>query len=336
MSDSTEQIEADLQHALGVLRTNWAAMLEQASTAGGTPSADEVTSLDRRISLIYEAHLCLNGWARVIVEDRPVTKVMPDGRDTIGLIDFIDRHAQWFSGHEAAKDAVDEISEWAEKIRSVTAPKVREYVYLGDCPFVIGDEAAEWFCAGRVRVKIGGDAQDAECSDCGQEGVVDWWEEVLGIDTLPTQPVTAAVIAELLHDRLHMKVSHRTVLNWARAKRITMHVAFGPQPEEPRYTVRSVFDARLVLDEATRMWRECPMCGLLWHGRGDVCARCYSAMQVAQKRYAEPKEAYPVVSVPRRLVVVASPTDTDRPNRCHYSDLPTQWCACGHAGHTGA
>lgn len=335
MSESTAEIEADLTHALANLRTNWPALLEQAATTGGTPSADEVTSLDRRISLVYEVHLCLNGWARVIVEDRPVTKVMPDGRDTIGLIEFIDRHARWFSGHEAARDALDEITDWAGKVQAVVAPKVREWVYLGDCPFVVGDEAAEWFCAGRVRVRIG-DAETASCSDCEQEGVVDWWEVVLGIETLPAEPVTAAVIAELLHDRLHMKVSHRTVLNWAKAGRITMHVAFGPQPETPRYTVRSVFDARLVLDEATRMWRECPMCGLLWHGRGDVCARCYATMQTAQTRYADPREPYPVVKIPRRLVVIESPRDTDRPDRCHFSDLPTRWCACGHAGHTGA
>jgi len=336
---STVDIERALMAALGTIRDNWTALIESVergnASGGASSSTDSVTALDKLISLRHEVHLCLNGWARVIVEDRPVTKAMPDGRDTEGLITFMERHAGWFSGHEAAPDAVAELEDWAAQVFAVAQPKVREWVNLGPCPFVIVEDESARFCTGTIRVSIGGDP-DPICSDCEATALVEWWEEVLGISTLPKMPVTAAVIAELLHDRLHMRVSHRTVLNWARAGRITMHVAYGPQPEEPRYTVHSVFDARLVLDEATRMWRECPMCGLLWHGRGDICSRCYTASQVAQKRYAEPKEAYPIVRISRPRIVVEAPRDDLRPDRCEFSDLPTRWCACGHAGHQPA
>jgi hypothetical protein len=336
---STAEIERALITALGTIRDNWAALAESVEggqSTGGASSTDSVTALDKLISLRHEVHMALNGWARVIVEDRPVTKEMPDGRDTLGLVDFIERHVQWLSGHEAARDAADELTEWAAKVYGVAAPKVREWVHLGDCPFVVGDEVAQWFCGGTVRARIGGE-HEASCTHCEQSAVVDWWEEVLGIDTLPREPVDPQVIADLLSNRLHIRVTYRTVLNWARSNRITMHVAFGPQPEHPRFTSKSVFDARLVLDEAAHMWRECPMCGLLWHGRGDICARCYAASQVTQARWAEPRSDYPIISAPRRqTLTVVAPRDDLRPERCPYSDLPTEWCACGHAGHVGA
>ena len=334
---TTAQTEDALLAALKTIRTDWDALVESVEggqSSGSAASTDVVTSLDKLISLRHEVHLCLNGWARVIVEDRPVTKAMPDGRDTIGLIDFIERHANWFSGHEAAQDAADEIAEWAEKVHAIAAPKVREHIHLGHCPFIVGEPDALRFCAGSVRVKIGGDGFGV-CSDCEQEGLIEWWEDVLSIDSIPKGLVTAQAIADLLLTRLHMRVSYRTVLNWARADRITMHVAFGPQPEQRRFTTKSVFDARMVIDEATRLWRECPMCGLLWQGVGDICSRCYAASQVAQTRYAEPKEIYPVRFVSRPKVVPV-PRDDTRPQRCPYSDLPTQMCACGHAGHVSA
>ena len=68
---STAQVEDHLNVALDTIRGLWPVLLMESKGVGvGSASSDEVTALDRRISLRHEVTLCLNGWARVIVEDR--------------------------------------------------------------------------------------------------------------------------------------------------------------------------------------------------------------------------------------------------------------------------
>ena len=326
-----EAIEGALLDALGTIRKHWDALLEPRSmSATGDASTDEVTALEKRLSLRGDVIASLNGWARVVMEDRPITnpKSLPLGDDPFGLAEFLERHAQWLSGHEGAGACVDELTEWARLIQSIADPKVREWVILGDCPFVV-EEAGEaaWICTGKVRTAIH-DGELAHCSECGQETVIEWWEEVLGIDGLPSLPVGVHEMTDLLYQRLHIRVTHRTLLNWTRHGKVTQHVAFGPQPLHPRVTNHSAYDARIVLYEVTRLDRECPMCGRIWSGRGEVCGKCSTVSLV--RRYAEEKPAYTVRTVPRRLtVVVDDPHDTDRPQRCHWSDLIEDQCACG-------
>ena len=174
MSDTTAATEDRLLAALRTIRDHWAALLDTSSTMAGTPSSDDVTSLDKRISLRHEVTLCLNGWARLIVEERELSHGLPLGHDTLGLVTFLERWARWFSGHEAAADAVSELDDWAQQVRATATPKRREWVYLGDCPFVIED----WFCAGQVRAYPD---SDPACSDCGQVAVVEWWMDVLAV-----------------------------------------------------------------------------------------------------------------------------------------------------------
>lgn len=329
-----EEIEGAMLDALGTIRKHWDALLEPRSmSATGSASKDEVTALDQRLSLRGEVIASLNGWARVVMEDRPITnpKSLPMGDDPFGLAEFLERHAQWLSGHEGAVACRDELADWAWQIESIADPKQREWVILGDCPFVV-EEAGEaaWICTGRVRTAIH-DGELAHCSECGQETVIEWWEEVLGINGLPTHPVSVHEMTELLYQRLHVRITHRTLLNWTRHGKVTQVVAFGPQPLHVRVTNHSVYDARIVLYEASRMDRECPMCGSVWAGRGEVCGRCSQVSQI--RRYAEDKPAFTVVSVPRRIVVdmrqVDGPCDDDRPGRCHFSDLWEDQCACG-------
>src|ERR1044072_9174843 len=167
--------ERALLSALNTISDHWAALVEPSSGGmGGTASSDVVTGLDRRISLRHEATLSLNGWAHLIVEERNLTHGLPLGTDTLGRVELIERHARWFSGHEAAQDAADELTTWANEVRAVAAPTRRDWVYLGDCPFVVED----WFCAGQIR-GYSDPGRLPGCTDCGQEAVVEWWEDVL-------------------------------------------------------------------------------------------------------------------------------------------------------------
>src|SRR5690242_10905438 len=135
MNRPTHVIEQEMLEALRVIRTHWA-LMRLGSSGGslvGSPSSDVVTGIDRRVSLALEVTMVLNGWARVVVEDRGTTHWVPLGTDTIGLVEFLERHAQWMSGHEAGPDCADELSTWAQKVKlAALGPSSRRFV-VGAC-----------------------------------------------------------------------------------------------------------------------------------------------------------------------------------------------------------
>src|SRR5690349_25066252 len=76
----------------------------------------------------------LNGWSRVVMEDRPVEKALPNGSDAKGMAAFLDRHAQWMSGHDAAGDCAGELADVARRITNLVTPQRKEWISLGSCP----------------------------------------------------------------------------------------------------------------------------------------------------------------------------------------------------------
>ena len=129
---SAAQIEDSLLASLATIRAHWSALLLPSSGGmGGIAGSDPVTGLDRRVSLRHEVTLCLNGWARVVVEDRELTARLPLGNDTLGLIVLLERHALWLSSHEAGADAAVEIAEWAREVKRTATPERREWMPLG-------------------------------------------------------------------------------------------------------------------------------------------------------------------------------------------------------------
>jgi len=334
---TTHDLEQAIRTSLGDITTHWDAMLTPTSggTGGGSATAritaddhaDTEADIDRTTRIVSLRRFTvdvLNGWSRVVMEDRPVEKALPNGSDAKSMAAFLDRHAQWMSGHDAAGDCAGELADVARRITALVAPPVRDYVNLGDCPFVVG----EAFCYGKVRARIGFE-DEASCTRCGQTAVVEWWEDVLGIGL--SRPCYLPALVAVLRDRLHVTVTDRTLRNWHRDQRITALRPFGPEPRFPR------FDPRRVLDEVASLSRQCPTCGTIWDGKGELCVRCYVAMQDARPLYAEPKRPTPVARSLRPVRVVPDSHDTDRPERCHYSDLPVGQCACGrHRERVGA
>lgn len=332
MTDNYELV-GSIRRSLADITSHWDAMLV-APSGGGRPGAasaritlddhdERESDLDRStrvVSLRREVLDVLNAISRWVMEDRPVTKALPDGSDVTAMATFIDRHAEWIADLDAQDNGYEagRLKDLAKKVTNLVVPPRKEWHYLGDCPFVVED----WFCAGRVRVPIGGDETDATCSDCGQKASVRWWELVLGMDE---EIVDAQGMASAIFSSLHIRVTERTVRNWARQERITRFVPFGPQLKEPRYW----FAVRSVLDEVARMDQECPVCGGIFSGEGRVCTSCWYTIQNASRRYAEPKRPTPAARSLRPVRVVPDSHDTDRPERCHFSDLPLDQCACG-------
>ena len=215
-----EAIEGALLDALATIRKHWDALLPDAPGAirptrsapkrlYTLPDDDERSSdvphIDAVASLRHEVTLALNGWSRIVMEDRPVTKALPLGCDTPGLIVFLERHARWMSGHEAAQDAADELRGWAGKVRAVAEPRKRDWLTLGDCPFVVED----WFCSGQIRWFHDEDWLPS-CTDCGQEALVDWWMEVLGV--VPT--VTHEGLVDFIRNEFGKVIKRPTLRKW--------------------------------------------------------------------------------------------------------------------------
>jgi len=335
-------LETTMLDSLAAITTQWDAMLEP-TTSGGTGGsqsaritaddhADTEADIDRTTRIVSLRRFTvdvLNGWSRVVMEDRPVTSALPDGSSAPSMVEFLQRHAQWMSGHEAAEDCAGELGDVAKRITAMVAPHRKEWHVIGTCPLKYFDrtddaDAVLEVCDGRVRVPVGGDQSEASCTRCDTKAAVTWWEDVMG-KAVDEESVRATEVAHMLAQRLKMTVTERTIRNWARDERITVVHQFGPQPKTPRYW----FNPRVVLDQVAHMDRECPMCGRVWSGQGEVCARCYHAMQEARPQHAEPKVRTPAPRNLRPVRVVPDRHDTDRPERCHFSDLPLTQCACG-------
>lgn len=210
---TTAQTEDALLAALATIRKHWDALIATGGSGGVAakpqPKAlythddhderdDDLPPIDRRISLREEVTSALNGWARIIVEDRSLSHGLPLGTDALGLCTLIERHAAWFSGHEAAQDAVDELHGWAGRVRAAAVPQRREWMPLGKCPLEAyvdpaGDPTA---CGGQVRAYPG---RDPQCQKCGTEAVASWWERVMFPDAELSEMVTADELVLVLH-----------------------------------------------------------------------------------------------------------------------------------------
>ena len=121
----TQHLEDRITQALVTIRREWPAMMPvgaSGSRPGGGAKSTLITADDdddtghdidrhtRLVSLRREVTTELAQWCRLVIEDRPVTATSVDGSDVPGMCVFLERHAQWLSGHRDAEDAADRIA----------------------------------------------------------------------------------------------------------------------------------------------------------------------------------------------------------------------------------
>lgn len=229
MTTETQHLEQRITEALVTIRREWPAMMPLGASSGRpgsgakstliTADDHDDTGLDidrhtRLVSLRREVTTELAQWCRLVIEDRPVTATAVNGLDVPAMCVFLERHAQWLSGHRDAEDAADRIAGCTSDceasalvashscaglvhaVRRHTPPPIVERArmprprHIGTCPIEWEAETDDGHlemreCGGDVRAFPAPyvDPTRAEqvaqplptCHKCGTSATVDWW-----------------------------------------------------------------------------------------------------------------------------------------------------------------
>lgn len=188
--------------------------------------AHDVDGTTAIVSLRRSVTDSLNSWSRIVMEDRPVEKALPDGLSALSMCHFLERHAQWMSGHGAAEDMAEEVEGLARSVKAITQPERREWINLGSCPLEVeaetDDGLAMQTCAGQVRAwprETDDDGQVmARCRRCGVEAVASWWERQMFDDAELKVTLTDAEVVTFVHRAYGKVITQATVRQWVKRK----------------------------------------------------------------------------------------------------------------------
>ena len=224
----------------GILGDNSAPRYRPDGTPYWTADQGDGNDVDASTSLVSLRALVtarLNSWSREVVDDRIMpsidhlspqeireylTKVLPNGHHVAGMCHFLERHAQWMSGHAAAEDMADELADTARRVTAVTQPQRREWINLGSCPLEIEAETDDGLamvtCGGQVRAWPRAEDRDGEvmarCRRCGVEAVPSWWEARMFDDPELRVLLTAEEVVGFVHRAYGKVIKAATVRQW--------------------------------------------------------------------------------------------------------------------------
>lgn len=234
----TQKLEDAIAEASATIRADWPRMIAPGNTqapgrvnpSGVTlddhdPRETDTRRIDRIMSHRRYAMDVLNGWCRVVMEDRPITnpKSLPLGTDVPGMCRFIETHAEWLSWNEAGDDIRTELESLAKKVHAIVSPAVKEWVNLGSCPLEVetadsGIEPVMETCNGQVRAWPRAEDRDGEvmarCRRCGVEAVTSWWESEMFKDGELKVLLTAEEVVTFVHRAFGKVIEPSTVRQW--------------------------------------------------------------------------------------------------------------------------
>lgn len=266
MTDS-QILEQRITEALVTIRREWGHMLPTGApgrSPGGAKSNlitaddhdDTGVDIDRQtrlVSLRREITTELAQWCRLVIDDRPVTATAVDGSSVPAMCTFLERHAQWLSGHADADDAADRIAGCTHDcearalvashscrglvhaVRRHTPPPVVDKArkprphHIGACPmeWEAEDEDGRAIireCGGRVLAHPApfNDPTREEqikqplptCDKCGTDAHIDWWyREMYGKHGM-SNLVTADELVAVIAARLDYVPTRDQIRQW--------------------------------------------------------------------------------------------------------------------------
>lgn len=241
------QTEEALIKALDIITECWSETLlprggGSLGSIGGSGDVDAPMPVSQTVLDVRAQTLAsLNGWCRVVMEDRDLHTFL--GRDDAPqLCAFLRRHARWFSGHEAAGDAIEELHGHAVEVRKVARPSRRDWTWIGDCPVTLAHEGEQVVCGEPVRAYP---ERPIVCRGCGTEDTVwGWLDRIVG----PHGLVTAEQLIPILRKRLGIAAQRATIRSWV--KRGIIH-ATGEHDAQGR----ALFDRVTVMQALTKRER---------------------------------------------------------------------------------
>lgn len=232
---ATQQLGDDIVTAVRNLRHDWPHMIRPSETqAPGiasrsgvalpdhSPSDADMRRIDKTISLRRHVQDALNGWCRIVIEERGTVGGIPSGVDVPGMCEFVQRHADWLGEHEAGKDCRDELREFAQRAHLIVSPPRKETMSIGRCPLEVpkGDEAVMGECGGDVRVRLNTEDRDGEayasCGECGEVAVATWWESRMFDDPETQRWLTDAGVVTFVHRAYGEVIKPGTVRQWVK------------------------------------------------------------------------------------------------------------------------
>ena len=238
----TQRIGDDIKQAMHNLRRDWPHMIRPGeSQAPGWASRSGVTlddhdksdadqrRIDKIVSLRRFAQDQLSSWCRVVIEDRNITNgaTLPLGTDVVAMAAFMEREADWLSGHDTAQDARDELVDLAHRCHLIAFPTRRESMSIGRCPLEVpGEQDVLTVCGGDVRSRPATDGDHdgqawAACNRCGEVAVANWWAERMFVDGEASPLVTIGELVAVIAYRLQVVVTHDQIRQWKHRKKIT-------------------------------------------------------------------------------------------------------------------
>lgn len=243
----TQRLEDDIVKACRTIRDQWPRMIRHGETqapgrinpSGVTlddhdPRESDTRRIDRAMSHRRFTMDVLNQWSRLIMDDRNITnpKSLPLGTDVPGMCSFIDRNAQWLSGHEAADDARRELKALAKAGEPFDLPPISDKPlppkphFIGRCPqeWEFDPEEGMKVCGGKVyaeqetisdlTISEQRAAKQPTCRRCGTEADVDWWYRLMFPDAGTSHLVTVDELIGVIAVRLDWVVTHGQVRIW--------------------------------------------------------------------------------------------------------------------------
>lgn len=264
----SQHLEQRITQALVTIRREWDAMMPTGAPGkrpGGGAKSTLITAADdddtghdidratRLVSLRRDVTTELVQWCRLVIQDRPVTATSVDGSDVPGMCVFLERHAQWLSGHRDAEEAADRIAGCTSDceardlvashscaglvhaVRKHTPPPVVERArkprprHIGTCPLLWEAETDDGQlemreCGGDVRAfpTPYTDPTRAEqvaqplptCDKCGTAATVDWWYREMYGEHGVSHLVTVDELITVIAVRLEYVATRDQIRQW--------------------------------------------------------------------------------------------------------------------------
>lgn len=231
------EIEVDLTRSLAIIRSAWPRLHRPPRAVGSSrnPPASRPPMRTDALSLIAEISRDLAFWVQALIQDDTdgdphglsLDDSMGCARYLAGRVGFI---AEWTYGNRLATEMHDH----ARAARGIAWPRPPS-ILLGECTNRVSVDGTVVQCGTQVRAHMETPGR-VTCRGCGKSDTIDGWMLAIVADQ---RPVTLPQLVPLLHKRLGIVISARTLQRMYRAGQLCAPI--GGTRDAPTFDRRDVY-----------------------------------------------------------------------------------------------